>query len=227
MSKKMFLIVLFLLMAFMGACKDETVPPPSANPGEMETQVAEEVAVQLTEIALSQPTTTQPSVPVVPATDLPAPTNTLLPPTESLPTLDPASLTASPTPTNNAPTVTQTTRPTSTATPAPFACQILKQVPENGKTFKPDDDFDAIWTLKNVGTSDWDENEVDYKYESGDKFYQNEIYDLPETVKPGESIDIIVDMKAPDDEGDYDTTWVLRRGSHLICTLKVEISVEK
>jgi len=220
----MFLIVLFFLLIFASACKGETTPQPTEVPGQLETQVALEVAAQLTQIALDQPTATQTSAPALPATDLPAPTEAVSPPTET----PPASPTPSiPTLTNTPTVVTPTVRPSSTATAAPFACQITKQVPENGKTFKPDADFDAVWTVKNIGTAIWDENEVDYKYESGDKFHQNEIYDLQKSVKPGESIDLIVDMRAPDEEGDYDTTWVLRRGSHTLCTLKVEIEVKK
>jgi hypothetical protein len=160
--------------------------------------------------------------------EIPSPTATFLPPTEALPTSESASPTSMPSAPSNTPNVpTVTKQPSPTATSIPYACQITKQKPEDGKIFKPGDNFDAVWTVKNSGTAIWDNNEVDYRYDSGDKLHQQDIYDLPETVKPGESIDLVVDMTAPDDEGKYDTTWVLRRGAHLICTMKIEIEVEK
>ena len=117
--------------------------------------------------------------------------------------------------------------PVPTATSEPFACQLVKQTPENGKTFEPNDNFDAVWTVKNVGSVVWTNTDVDYRYKSGDKIHENEIYDLSKSTKPGESIDLIVDMKTPDEEGKYKTTWALQRGSNVICTLTFEINVDK
>jgi len=229
MHKKMYLIILLLLIAVISACKGEAVPSPTIDPGQMETQVAEQVAVQLTEIALSQPTATLvPSE--VPTIEPPSPTATLPQPTEAVQTSEPASPTSMPPDPTNTPNISTATKqplPSATVTPLQFACLITKQKPEDGKVFGPGDNFDAVWTVKNTGAAVWDSNEVDYRYDSGDKLHQNAIYDLPETTKPGESIDLVVDMDAPDDEGKYDTTWILRRGSHLICTLEIEIQVEK
>ena len=80
---------------------------------------------------------------------------------------------------------------------------------------------------KNIGTELWDDNEVDYRYESGDEIHVNEIYDLPENTQPGESVDLLVEIETPDKEDEYKTTWVLRRGNHLLCTLTLEIIVQK
>ena len=228
MLKKFYLLFIFALLIFISACKGEPVSQPTTDPGQLETQVAEQVAATLTQIALNQPTVTMTSPPVVPATEIPSPTITPLPPTESLPILEPASPTPiPPSPTSTIPAPTVTIKPSSTATPLPFACQVVKQVPEDGKIFKPDTDFDAIWTVKNVGAALWEETDVDYRYKSGDKIHQIEIYDLSKSTKPGESVDLLVDMKAPDKEGKYKTTWVLGRGDHLICTLTLEINVKK
>lgn len=229
MSVKKILIVLILLLLFTSACRGEATPQPTNDPGQVETQVAEQVAVQLTEIALSQPSAT-------PVLELPSATPTLEQPTElptstatpialeSTATALPASLTPLP-PTNTVPPVTLTPKPT--ATSLPYACQKIGQTPSNGKTFKPGDNFDAVWTVKNVGSALWADTDVDYRYKSGDKMHQIEIYDLPESIKPGESIELIVDMNAPDKEGEYKTTWTLQRGSNVICTLTLEINVDK
>ena len=229
MLKKTYLVVILLLI-LLSSCKEETVSTPTTIPGQMETQVAQEVAVQLTEIALSQPAPTNTIPPTaIPdqPTEFPTPTDTPAPMGVS-PTSEPASTTpVLPAPSNTASAPTATKQPLPTATTAPFACELVKQNPENGKTFKPGDDFDVVWTVKNTGSSKWDDNEVDYRYESGDKIHQKDGYDLPKIVKPGESIDLVVDVQAPDKEGKYKTTWVLNQGSHLICTLKIEIVVEK
>jgi hypothetical protein len=229
MSIKKLLIVVLLLVVFASACTGQDTPQPTIDPGHVETQVAGQVAAQLTEIALSQPSATQ-------GLEIPSSTPTLDQPTE-LPTLaattapvesTPTEIPASPTalsPTNTVLPATQVPKPT--ATSVPFACQLVKQTPENGKIFKPNDNFDAVWTVKNVGTAVWTDTDVDYRYKSGDKIHEHEIYDLQKNTKPGESIDLIVDMTAPDKEGKYKTTWVLQRGSWLICTLKLEINVDK
>jgi hypothetical protein len=121
--------------------------------------------------------------------------------------------------------VTWTPKPT--ATPISFACKLVKQSPENGKTYKPNANFDAVWTVKNIGSETWTTTDVDYRYKSGDKIHEIEIYDLPKNIKPDESIDLVVDMKAPDEEGKYKTTWGLQRGSNVLCTLTLEINVDK
>ena len=143
---------------------------------------------------------------------------------ESTATSVPPSPTSLP-PTNTVPPATLTPKPT--ATSVPLACQQVKQSPDDGKTFKPDDNFDAVWTVKNVGSAVWADTDVDYRYKSGDKFHKTEIYDLPETTKPGESVELLVEMNAPDKEGEYKTTWALQRGSNVICTLTLEINVDK
>jgi hypothetical protein len=229
MFMKKTLIVLFLLLLFTSACRDEAALQPTIDPGQSETQVAEQVAVQLTEIALSQPSATHvleiPSS--TPTLEQPAelPTSTATPISlESTATQIPASPTSLP-PTNTVPPATLTPKPT--ATSLPFACQKVKQTPDDGKTFKPGDNFDAVWTVKNVGSALWADTDVDYRYKSGDKMHQIEIYDLPESIKPGESIELIVDMNAPDKEGEYKTTWTLQRGSNVICTMTLEINVDK
>jgi hypothetical protein len=229
MSSKKFLIVLLLLLQLTSACRGDATPQATTDPGQVETQVAEQVAAQLTEIALSQPSAT-------PLLEVPSSTPTMEQPTE-LPTLTATSISVEPTatlvppsptplpPTNTAPPATQVPKPT--ATSVPYACQQVKQSPDNGKTFKPGDNFDVVWTVKNVGSALWADTDVDYRYKSGDKIHDIEIYDLPKSVKPGESVDLIVEVEAPDKEGKYKTTWALQRGGSVICTLTLEINVDK
>jgi hypothetical protein len=107
----------------------------------------------------------------------------------------------------------------------PYACQLISQSPANGKEYAPRTDFDAVWKVKNIGKKDWDGGSVDYIYLNGDKFHKVEGYDLKKTVKVGETVELIVDMIAPKNNGSYSTNWTLRAGSNNFCTLSLTIVV--
>jgi hypothetical protein len=66
---------------------------------------------------------------------------------------------------------------------------------------------------------------VDYNYLTGDKFHKVAAYDLGQTVKFGETIELIVDMTAPKNAGTYTTNWALQVGSEAFCTLSLTIVV--
>jgi hypothetical protein len=107
-----------------------------------------------------------------------------------------------------------------------FACQILSVSPANGTVFSSRTDFDAKWTVTNIGKKNWDNNSVDYVYLSGDKFHKVSGYNLPKTVKVGDTIDLIVDMLAPKSSGTYITNWTIRSGSNDFCTMSLAIVVK-
>jgi hypothetical protein len=116
------------------------------------------------------------------------------------------------------------------AAPAPVvgsSCQLVSVSPVAQKVFAPRADFDAVWEVKNTGSTNWDLKAVDYKYISGAKIHKfSALYDLPKTVKPGESIKIVVDMTAPATPGAYASNWALVEGSKTICSLPVSIVVK-
>jgi hypothetical protein len=164
--------------------------------------------------------------------------------------LPPATFTPSVTPTRN----TETPSPTVTATvifvlssPTPifvptftnvpslggsgtssdnFACQITRVTPPNGSSFDPREDFDAFWTVKNIGKKKWDRTDVDYVYSSGAKIHKIDGYDLPENVKTGGSTELGVDMRAPKNAGTYTTTWIMQVGSRTFCPMSLTIVVK-
>jgi uncharacterized protein YgiM (DUF1202 family) len=108
-----------------------------------------------------------------------------------------------------------------------YACQVTPKV-EDGKIVAPLTDFDARWTIKNTGSKTWTTSQVDYLFRAGvemQKFHK--IYDLPKELAPGESMDLIVDMVAPEKTGFYGTTWVVKLGSDTLCTLPLAIEVRK
>jgi hypothetical protein len=118
--------------------------------------------------------------------------------------------------------------PTWTASPAPYGCTITAAAPAADTVFSANADFDGRWTLKNSGTQAWLSSEIDYRWaETGTALHSGSaVYDLSKDVQPGESIEIIVDMKAPATVGKYTTTWVLAKGSQVLCTMIVKIEVK-
>lgn len=107
------------------------------------------------------------------------------------------------------------------------ACEITLTNPSTSMTTKYD--FDGAWTVKNTGTKEWFAADIDYKYIDGTKLQRNKdvsVYDLGTTVKPGESIKIIVDMVTPDTTGTYTTQWAIVSGSTVLCSLPLTITVK-
>lgn len=107
-----------------------------------------------------------------------------------------------------------------------FACRITRVSPANGSRFNSRDDFDAIWTVTNIGQKNWDRNSVDYVFSSGDKLHKVSGYDLSKNVRVGDSLDLGVDMQAPKNSGTYTTTWTMRSGDKKFCTMVLTIVVK-
>lgn len=109
--------------------------------------------------------------------------------------------------------------------PTGTTCSITATAPS--KTLKPREDFDATWTVKNTSGKNWEMTSVDYKYISGSEIQKyGKVFDFKQTVKPGESIKIMVDMLAPDKAGTYTTNWAIVQGSTTLCSLPLTIVVK-
>lgn len=118
-----------------------------------------------------------------------------------------------------------TPAPGSTTSVSGYACQITRTDPQ--ASIVKSGEFDAKWIVKNTGDKTWTSSQIDYKYLYGTQMQKYEkLYDLPKTVKPGESITIIVDMVAPKYSGYYSTTWGLAMSSTTICNLPLTIYVK-
>ena len=141
-----------------------------------------------------------------------APTNTPTP-----------TLTETPTET---PTSTPTSIPTSTATPtepptataqAPIVQEVLPcysaafitdvTVPD-GTEFSAGTDFTKTWRLQNTGSCVWTTN-FQVVFDNGDLLGAPSSFNLPNTVYPGQTVDISVGMSAPDNAGTYEGFWKL------------------
>jgi uncharacterized protein YraI len=108
-----------------------------------------------------------------------------------------------------------------------YACEVTVRV-QDGTVFAPKADFDARWTIKNTGSKTWETSHVDYLYRAGVEMQKRgKVFDLPKNVAKGETLDLIVDMIAPESTGPHGTTWVVKLGSDTICTLPLAIEVRK
>jgi len=117
-------------------------------------------------------------------------------------------------------TATPTKTPKVTGTAVYGQCKLISVAPANNTSFSPRADFDFVWEVKNNSSKTWDKSSIDYKYVSGDKIYKhNSSYDLPVSVKSGEKIKIVVDVKLPSKAGTYTMKWALVSSSATICSL--------
>ncbi len=206
------MFALLAAVAVMLACVPTLASPavpPTLDPLSLNTVIAQTAAVAATQTAVFAP-------PTLTFTPSPAPTKT---PTEVL----------SPTPTFIFVLPTATV-PTSTPTPgesgAKFDCRIVAQSPPNNTAFGVNVPFDTTWRISNIGTQNWNGNNTDYHFVSGDRIHLQGVYDLPRSVPVGGQVDIRVSMQAPGTAGTYTTTWRLRMGKNDFCSMTLTIVVQ-
>ncbi len=135
-------------------------------------------------------------------------------PTASANPIDPVVTNTAPT-ANMQPTlppIASPTLPPRQPTPTPTACVNDSKFVEDlsvpdGTHFPPGVAFDKSWRIQNTGTCPWDTT-YQYRLISGVSLVGQNIT-LPNTVKPGESIDITIKMVAPMTAGTYRGQWRL------------------
>ena len=128
---------------------------------------------------------------------------------------------------------TDTSAPTGTPQPAtatPKPCnkaEFVSETVEDGSKFDVGENFTKTWRLRNVGTCTWNTN---YKliFSSGDKMSGPSSKNLPQSVAPGEMVDISVDLKAPNTEGTYKGVWQIQddQGQTFVYNIWVEIKAK-
>ncbi len=196
-NKKLFSLVFFILAGWLAAgCNPETpvtVVPTGLDP--VYTQAAQTIALQLTlkagEEAVRRLTEIARTPTPLPATPVETqrPTDTPQPPTAT-PTLPPP-----------------------TDTPQTTLCNWAKYVGdvtiEPGAVLQPGARFTKIWRVQNIGACAWTR---DYRlvYFDGDRLGVTEGVLIGELVQPGETVDLAVDLVAPEIEGVYSAYWMLQ-----------------
>ena len=153
------------------------------------TQAYQTVEARLTEAALLTPT----SAPTATQTPEPSPTST------------PASQTPAPTKANTQPAVAGCDQ-------AAAGNPIDVSIPDDTKML-PGQTFTKTWRLQNAGTCTWT-TAYSIAFFSGESMGALASVPMPKNVAPGESVDISVDMVAPQTAGTYLGNWKLRNASN-------------
>jgi hypothetical protein len=75
---------------------------------------------------------------------------------------------------------------------------------------RPSEAFSKTWRIKNIGTCSWT---TDYKlvFLSGDKMNGPDFVALPVNVSPGQTVDVSVNLMAPNTPGIYQGFWQLQK----------------
>lgn len=148
------------------------------------TQLAETSAAQMTMEAAFTPTSP-------PATNTPpAPTATI-------------------TPTVGAAAPTEPAVQATTGDRAEFVADVTV---DDGTDFAPGAEFVKTWRLQNAGTTTWT-TQYTFAYLSGNQMGAPASVNLPQEVAPGATVDISVDMRAPNEAGNYRGYWILQNAS--------------
>lgn len=104
---------------------------------------------------------------------------------------------------------------TSTAVPQVAAGNCTPGASLAGETIpdltiiQPGATFTKVWQLQNTGTCTWDTN-WQLVYYSGDLMGGLTVYNLPEPAQPGDTLDIPIILRAPDETGTYTGEWMLK-----------------
>ena len=192
----------------LSACN---MPSPTESMDEAVQHAMETLQAQATQDAfqtmVAQSTqTATPLAPTATASQPVVPTNTPIPPTNTpIPTV--VVTVVPPTATSVPPTATRIP-----PTPTPLPCNWVEFVKDvtipDGTKITGGTSFTKTWRLRNAGSCTWT-TEYDLAFVKGDQMSAPNYVDMPKAVKPGETIDLSVDMIAPTAPGKYTAYFML------------------
>ena len=117
------------------------------------------------------------------------------------------------------PTSTPVEFPTYTNVPPVTQCDAAAYIADvtyaDGSNIALGISFTKIWRVKNIGTCTWNTSYALVNV-GGDKFGVNNAVAIPGTVQPGQSIDLPIQMTAPNQSGHYRGYWRLRNAQGVI-----------
>jgi hypothetical protein len=186
------LSILIALALVLSACNlPSAQPTEQVNPNAVFTAAAQTVVAQLTQSALLNPTS-------VSTTVAPPPANTVAPVTNTPQPL-------------NAPT--NTSAPAAAPTIGCDAAQFITDVSvPDGTQFAAGATFVKTWRLKNIGSCTWNSSYA-LVFDSGSSMGGAASIPLTATVAPGGSIDLSVNLQAPNTDGTYRGFWGVTNAS--------------
>jgi len=188
--KKLLFLHIALVMVLAGCNSKEPEVSPTPNPETVMTAAAQTAEVRLTEIAQSTPSPTP-----VPSTTLqPSPDEGVIGVPE----------TSSP---DGIPTLTPTVEELLTGTDK--AAYVMDVTVPDGTEFNPGETFTKIWRLSNAGSSTWS---TSYKltFIGGAQMGGVEEVSIPVSVSPGSTVDVEVELVAPEANGTHRGFWSMK-----------------
>ncbi|MEA3352062.1 MAG: NBR1-Ig-like domain-containing protein, partial [Chloroflexota bacterium] len=127
---------------------------------------------------------------------------------------------ATPTEGESAPSPTLTTEPPPSSTKTPLPCNRVEFVEDvtipDGTEIDAGDAFTKTWRLKNTGTCSWTSG-YDLIFDHGDSMgAPGSVSITSGTVASGSSVDVSVDLTAPDAPGTYRGDFLLRSSDNVV-----------
>lgn len=188
-TRRLLAIVIFFLVAFsLNACN---FPGVRATENPYPTFAAQTVEARLT-LAVQD----TPPAPLPQTTDTPSPTDT----TEPEPTGTP----------------TNTAIPTQTEVPCDRAAFVTDVTIPDGTVLGKSENFTKTWRLRNTGSCTWNSS-YQLIFDEGDAMGGPASKQLSSgSVTPGQTVDVSVDLTAPNSEGDYRGDWLIRSDKGIV-----------
>ena len=193
------LIILAVPMALIG-CGTAAPASPTTNPGLIYTAAAQTADARLTQIFQSTPSAT--AVPPSPTADF---VRTMAAQTAAAL----ATQAATQTPTSQSTAVSTQSPPQTGADRAAFVADVT--IPDN-TVLAPGTAFTKTWKLQNTGTSTWTTS-YSLEFISGEDMGTVKSVSISTSVAPGAQIDVSVAMKAPGNNGNYQSWWKMKNAS--------------
>jgi len=184
--------MLIITSLMLASCREgEQAPTPTVpDPAVVLTAAASTAAARMSAQATSQPSP-------LPATPPPSPT---------------AAMQTIPATVSVSPTVNLTPAPSPVAGGTDKAEFVTDVTVTDGSVFRPGENFTKTWQLKNTGTATWTPAYT-LVFMSGNQMGDSVSVPLPKNVPPGETVDVSVNMTAPNQAGNYFGFWILRNAS--------------
>ena len=213
-TKNVWLAGLLLLSFILSACNVGQEPEPTPDVGAIFTAAAETVQAQfsleLTQTALAAPTATQPPLP---PTATPFPTFAV--DGSSAPAVSPvATLGIGTQPTTGIPGLATATPLAALATQSGPVCldsAFVADVTYPDGTVVEDNAFLAkVWSIQNTGTCTWDDGFALVPVLGDAKGKWEVEHNGVKKVKPGDIVEIRIDIKTPSKGGDWGGCWKMQ-----------------
>jgi hypothetical protein len=216
LSKNKFILFLAIYILLLAGCNFPTTDgtPQAGEMSLIMTAAAETASAQITEAVVSglvQELTNQASAAQTVVTATPQPTAMTY--ATSTPTLQSAQATSVP------------------CYKAKFVSDVT--IPD-GTEIEPGEDFTKTWRLKNAGSCTWT-SDTKLIFDSGNAMNSLASTSIGQTVYPGNTIDISIELTAPEDSGTFTGYYLLRSpdgvrfglGNNADISFWVKIDVEK